>query len=75
MNPKKLHLGCGLDYKDGYINIDFNKNVKADMYLDLTKKFPFRDNTIDEIFTEGFVEHIPKDKIWFFFLLPPSSFF
>ncbi len=29
----KLNIGCGTDYKKGYINIDTNKNVKADRYI------------------------------------------
>jgi len=67
MKLKKLHLGCGKDYKKGYINIDFNKNIKADLYCDLEKRFPFKDNSVEEIFTEGTVEHISKDKIFQFF--------
>lgn len=63
----KLHLGCGLDYKEGYINIDSNRNVKADVYLDLEKKFPFKDSSISEILTEGVVEHISKENIYQFF--------
>ena len=58
----KLHLGCGRDYKEGYHNVDFNKNVKADQYFDLNEKFPLEDNTYDEIFTEGAIEHIFENK-------------
>ncbi len=63
----KLHLGCGEDYKEGYINIDFNRNVKADLYLDLEQLFPFPDDYFEEIFTEGTVEHISKKNIFQFF--------
>lgn len=63
----RLYLGCGLDYKEGWINVDNNKNVKADVYTDLEKKFPFKSNSADEIFTEGTIEHISKDKIYHFF--------
>ena len=57
----KLNLGCGNEYKEGWINIDVNKKVKADIYHDLTKRFPFKDGYIDEILLDNVLEHIKKD--------------
>jgi len=46
----KLNLGCGDDYKDGYVNLDWNKNARADLYHNLNQiPYPFPDNTFDEI--------------------------
>ena len=59
---KKLNLGCGRDYCEGWINADFNKEVKADMYLDLTQPLPFKDNEIDEILLDNVLEHIQRDR-------------
>jgi predicted SAM-dependent methyltransferase len=57
----KLHLGCGLLYKKGYINIDNNKKLpKVDLLHDLTKRFTFKDNSIDEILCINVMEHIPN---------------
>jgi ubiquinone/menaquinone biosynthesis C-methylase UbiE len=55
---KKLHLGCGENYKVGWINVDFNKKIKADVYCTFEKRLPFKDNTFDYIFTNHTLEHI-----------------
>ena len=56
---KKLNIGSGLDYRKDYINIDFNKNIKADVYLDLNKqKLPFENNTIDHVKCYHVIEHL-----------------
>ena len=56
---RKVYLGSGLDYREGYINIDYNKKIKADIYLDLnTQKLPFKDNTIDYVKCYHVLEHL-----------------
>jgi len=62
----KINLGCGNDYKRGWINADFNKEVKADVYADLTRRLPFKDNYADIILLDNVLEHIPQDKFFFF---------
>ncbi len=57
---KKLHLGCGPDKRQGYINCDIREEVNPDVLLDLTKKLPFDDDSIDEIYIENVLEHIPN---------------
>lgn len=66
---KKLNLGCGNDYRKGWINVDFNKKVKADVYCDFNKNLPFKDNTFDYILLDNVLEHIWEhlkfiDEIW-----------
>ncbi len=60
---KRLNLGCGKDYKEGWVNVDFNKGVKADIYCDLTKKLPFGNNVFDEILLDNVIEHIERNKL------------
>jgi len=63
----KLHIGCGKDYLDGYENIDWNPNVKADVHLDVVKAgLPFDDNCVDEVYMRQFLEHIPREKYFEF---------
>ena len=71
MEPIRLNLGCGTIYKEGWINVDFNKEVRADIYCDCTKKLPFKNNNVDEILLDNVLEHIEKrflmkfiDEIW-----------
>lgn len=54
----KLNIGSGEDYKEGYINIDMDKNIKADYYYDLSKGLPFAE--CDEIYCKNVFEHIPN---------------
>lgn len=62
----KLNLGCGNDYKEGYFNVDFNKEVKADLYIDFNSKLPFEDNSADLILLDNVIEHIQSDKLFDF---------
>ncbi len=45
----KLNLGCGRKKISGYINCDISKEVNPDKIVDLEKKLPFKDNSVDEI--------------------------
>ena len=60
-NEPKLHLGCGLNPLDGWLNSDVTlpppfKNV---MYLDATRPFPFSANTFAYVYSEHMIEHLP----------------
>lgn len=55
----KLNLGSGENYREGWVNIEISKEVKADYYLDLSvEPLPFEDNTVDFIEARDFLEHI-----------------
>jgi len=46
----KLNIGCGFDYREGWINIDFDKDLKADKYMNLNVfPYPFKDGYADFI--------------------------
>lgn len=58
----KLHVGCGDNYFDGWINIDSDTNRKLDINLDLRQNLPFEDNSIDYIYNEHFLEHLTVEE-------------
>lgn len=58
----KLNLGCGKDYRPGWVNVDTSRKVKADFYFDLRKKFPFKDNRFDFILAQDILEHFTREE-------------
>jgi len=58
----KLHVGCGSNYKQGWVNIDLF-NPTADVALDLRERFPFPDGSVSLIYSEHVLEHFeyPRD--------------
>ncbi len=58
MKKLKLHLGCGKDHRKGYLNCDMSRAVNPDKIVDLEKKLPFGDNSVEEIIINHTLEHI-----------------
>jgi predicted SAM-dependent methyltransferase len=61
----KLNIGCGTDYKKGWLNIDNNSDnniKKLDLNWDLRNKLPFDDNSVDFIYSEHFFEHLTPEE-------------
>jgi len=56
LSDLKLHLGCGPNIKEGWVNIDLKKG--ADLTLDMREPLPFRNDSCSIIYSEHFVEHI-----------------
>ena len=53
----KINLGCGEKKIDGYINVDICGD--PDLLYDLSKfPWPFSDNSVDEVFSSHFLEHV-----------------
>lgn len=61
---KKLNVGCGKDYRAGWINLDNREEIKKDLNFNLEKiyqgeKLPFKENTFQEIIIYNTLEHFP----------------
>jgi SAM-dependent methyltransferase len=57
----KLNLGCGNDYREGWVNVD-RGDCKCDVEHDLFEfPYPFEDSSVDAIFLSHMMEHFPKD--------------
>jgi SAM-dependent methyltransferase len=58
---KRLHVGCGRNVLDGWLNCDLHPRTDAVVQLDATKPFPLPDNQFDYVFSEHVIEHLPFD--------------
>jgi predicted SAM-dependent methyltransferase len=56
VRPLRLNLGSGFQPKAGWINIDLSD--RATLTLDLREPLPFRDNSVETIYSEHFFEHL-----------------
>ena len=53
----KINLGCGDKKMSGYVNVDVCGD--PDLRFDLSHfPWPFEDNSVDEVFSEHFLEHV-----------------
>lgn len=57
----RAHLGPGqTKYLPGWINVDANMfTAKCDVWADLRNSLPFRDDSLDAIYSHHVVEHLP----------------
>jgi predicted SAM-dependent methyltransferase len=54
---KKLQLGAGGNNAEGWLNSDIEPQ-DGQIYLDITKKYPFADGSFQYIFAEHVIEHV-----------------
>jgi predicted SAM-dependent methyltransferase len=54
----KLNLGCGQVKLKGYVNADIRKEHKPDVIVDITQKFPFKNEEFTEVLLDNVVEHL-----------------
>jgi len=63
--PTKLDLACGQAKREGFYGVDLYSE-DADLKTDLLRfPWPFYNDSVDEIFSSHFVEHIPHWRPWF----------
>ena len=60
--PIKLHLGCGHQKLQGYLNVDgeFMNYDKEIIIHDISQPFPIPNNCVDEILTVHVIEHFSE---------------
>lgn len=57
-NVRKLQIGSGDHPLPGWLNTDLSPSSRNVFQLDVTRRFPFADNSFDYLFCEHMVEHI-----------------
>lgn len=54
----KLDLGCGQNKKDGFVGVDCRNFKGVDKVADLTKKWPWKNGSVEEVHCSHFIEHL-----------------
>ncbi|MFH0954259.1 MAG: methyltransferase domain-containing protein [Verrucomicrobiota bacterium] len=58
VSSKRLHVGCGTDIREGYVNVDVVKLPGVDVVCDLNRlPWPFESDTFVEVVAHHFLEH------------------
>jgi len=59
--PIKLHVGSGkLVIDDSWINIDLESEPNVDISMNVLEGLPFAGDSVDFVYSEHFIEHLPK---------------
>lgn len=53
-----LNVGCGDKPLDGFVNID--RGGRPDLRRDVVRGLPFRDESVDAVYSEHFLEHLGR---------------
>lgn len=59
-----LHIGCGNNILNGWINIDIAGN--PEVKIDIRNGLPYSSNTVDFIYNEHFIEHLTYEEAFNF---------
>ena len=58
----QLNLGCGHDKRDGFVNVDKQKECGPDLVVDLEQlPWPWETSSVDEIVLKHALEHLGRD--------------
>lgn len=64
--PTRLDLACGQNKQEGFFGIDVQPTDDTDLVLDLLRfPWPFDDDSVEEVYSSHWVEHIPHWRPWF----------
>lgn len=58
---RALHAGSGDHHIDGWINVDSGVHNRVEVAADLARSIPFRNESLDYIHSEDFLEHLDLD--------------
>lgn len=62
----KLHVGCGPWPIEGWVNVDKNAVHPGVCEVDATGPLPYKDSSVDYVFSEHFIEHLTRDEAQYF---------
>ena len=60
--PRRLNVGCGMDMKPGYLNVDFQDYHAPDVFDDVRELADFPSSHFDEVFACDVLEHVGRTE-------------
>jgi len=63
--PRKIDLGCGRFKRKNFFGIDKFYFPGVDKVFDIEKGIPLKDNTVEEVYTSHFLEHVDNFEFIF----------
>jgi hypothetical protein len=60
--PRKMNVGCGYDYRAGYLNVDLHAVHNPDLVADVTALPMLPPGAFDEIVAQDVLEHFERAK-------------
>lgn len=60
---KKIHFGCGKDYKTDWLNLDVNK--VADFWIDVRNPIKLKSGSVEFIYSSHMIEHLEHHEVVF----------
>jgi predicted SAM-dependent methyltransferase len=61
--PRKINLGCGLDKRNGFLNVDIHASHEPDLICDVTNLQDLPSSYFEYMLANDILEHIPRLKI------------
>jgi hypothetical protein len=58
----KLDIGCGKNKKEGFTGVDSIAFDGVDIVHDVRTKWPWEDNSVEEVYSSHFVEHLTAQE-------------
>lgn len=60
---KAINIGCGMDYRKGWLNTDVSPTAKADIVHDIRlEKLPVDNEEVDLVYASGVLEQIVENE-------------
>ncbi len=60
---RRLNLGCGFDYRQGYVNVDMHERHKPDVVADVLDLATFPTGHYDELIAQDVLEHVTRADV------------
>lgn len=60
---RKLNVGCGFDYRQGYVNVDLHERHQPDVVANVLDLATFATGYYEELVAQDVLEHVTRDDV------------